>query len=200
MPGYPVPCCDRLCAGPQYSMLVAGAEAVIGQGSLWKGQCSTTFRPAFPGSDGRQTHGVLASPCGRTKTCGTGEGGWPVSVYCSGPDGPLHLSDQVGPVASLPCCESWRRCGCASGLVTATVRRKQCPRRWAPSSRSKFFALPVLHAVAAAARCGPPDPRRSDHNKDAMGATLATRKEYTSWPISAPSPQRKTASPAPCAP
>ncbi len=39
------------------------------------------------------------------------------------------------------------------------------------------FRLQVLHCVAAAARCRQPVPRLTDHNKDAMGATLPTRKE-----------------------
>lgn len=35
----------------------------------------------------------------------------------------------------------------------------------------------VLHAVATAARCGPPIPRRPDHNKDALARSCSTRKE-----------------------
>jgi hypothetical protein len=48
-----------------------------------------------------------------------------------------------------------------------------------------FLAQQILWAsrsftcVAAAARCGSPDPRQPDHNKDAMGATLLTRMEKT---------------------
>ncbi len=32
--------------------------------------------------------------------------------------------------------------------------------------------LPALHVRFGRKRCGPPDPRRTDHNKDAMVATL----------------------------
>lgn len=35
----------------------------------------------------------------------------------------------------------------------------------------------VLHCVAAAARCGPPIPRRPVHNKDALARPCSTRKE-----------------------
>jgi hypothetical protein len=35
----------------------------------------------------------------------------------------------------------------------------------------------VLHAAATAARCGPPIPRRPDHNKDALARSCSTRKE-----------------------
>ncbi len=35
----------------------------------------------------------------------------------------------------------------------------------------------VLHGVATAARCGPPIPRRPDHNKDALARSCSTRKE-----------------------
>lgn len=35
----------------------------------------------------------------------------------------------------------------------------------------------VLHAVATAARCGQPSPRRPDHNKDALARSCSTRKE-----------------------
>lgn len=41
-----------------------------------------------------------------------------------------------------------------------------------------------------------PGLRRTDHNKDALARPCSTRKEKTSWLTSAPSPQRKTASPA----
>ena len=39
------------------------------------------------------------------------------------------------------------------------------------------FRFQVLHAVATAARCGPPIPRRPDHNKDALARSCSTRKE-----------------------
>lgn len=58
--------------------------------------------------------------------------------------------------------------------MVATVRRKQFPLRCADSSPANSVRLPVLHAVAAAARCGQPVHRLPDHNKDAMGATLVT--------------------------
>lgn len=35
----------------------------------------------------------------------------------------------------------------------------------------------ILHGVATAARCGPPIPRRPDHNKDALARSCSTRKE-----------------------
>ena len=47
------------------------------------------------------------------------------------------------------CRESWRGHGFASGLFAATVRPKQFPRRYAPSSRNKFFVL-----TGPSLRCG----------------------------------------------
>ena len=83
----------------------------------------------------------------------------------------------VRPKASLSRCESWRGRGCASGFMAATVRRKQFPLCCADSSRGKFFSPPGSPLRCDRKRCRPPVPRRPDHNKDAMGATLPTRKE-----------------------
>jgi len=78
----------------------------------------------------------------------------------------------VRPKASLCRCESWRWPSCASGFMTATVRRKQFPLRWAHSSRGKLFAPSGSSLRCDRKRCSQPVPRRSDHNKDAMGANL----------------------------
>ncbi len=78
----------------------------------------------------------------------------------------------VRPKASLCRCESWRWPGCASGFLTATVRRKQFPLRWAHSSRDKLFASSGSSLRCDRKRCSQSVPRRSDHNKDAMGANL----------------------------
>lgn len=78
----------------------------------------------------------------------------------------------VRPKASLCCCESWRWRGCASGFMAATVRRKQFPLRYAHSSRDKFFSPPGSPLRCARKQCSQPFLRRSDHNKDAMGANL----------------------------
>ena len=61
---------------------------------------------------------------------------------------------------------------------------------------TNFLFLPVLHCVAAAARCSPPDPRSSDHRQGRDGRDLAPPKGDSSWQTSAPSPHRTTASPA----
>ena len=76
------------------------------------------------------------------------------------------------PKASLGCCESWRGRGCASGFMAATVRRKQFPLCCADSSRDKFFSPSGSPLRCDRKRCSQPVPRRSDHNKDAMGANL----------------------------
>src|SRR5690242_20374233 len=60
--------------------------------------------------------------------------------------------------------------------MVATLQRKQFPRRCAASRAANSFRFRVLHGVAPAARCGPPIPRRTAHNKDAMGATLFNPK------------------------
>ena len=56
--------------------------------------------------------------------------------------------------------------------MAATFQRKQFPLRCAHSSRDKFFSLPGAPLRCARKRCSQPVPRRSDHNKDAMGANL----------------------------
>jgi uncharacterized protein (DUF736 family) len=60
--------------------------------------------------------------------------------------------------------------------MAATVRRKQFPRRYAASSRSKFFSPPGSPLRFDRKRCSQPVPRRPDHNKDAMGANLVQPK------------------------
>lgn len=42
---------------------------------------------------------------------------------------------------------------------------------------TNYFRFQVLHAVALAARCSQPIPRRPVHNKDAMARPCSTRKE-----------------------
>src|SRR5699024_11206209 len=86
------------------------------------------------------------------------------------------LFGAVWPSASLSRCESWRWRGSASGFMAATVRRKQFPLRCAHSSRDKFFAPPGSPLRCDRKRCRQPAPRRSDHNKDAMGANLVQSK------------------------
>jgi hypothetical protein len=100
-------------------------------------------------------------------------GGVPLKPSCG--DAELAMSPfgvWVRPKASLCCCESWRGHGCASDFMAATVRRKQFPLRCAHSSRAKFFSPPGAPLRCARKRCSQPVPRRSDHNKDAMGANL----------------------------
>ncbi len=94
--------------------------------------------------------------------------------------------------------------GCRVGHVSFRDRRPVRPwfvvnpgegtaSPWAswpqPSSENNFpaaarlpraansFRFQVLHAAATAARCGPPIPRRPDHNKDALARPCSTRKE-----------------------
>jgi uncharacterized protein (DUF736 family) len=60
--------------------------------------------------------------------------------------------------------------------MTASVRRKQFPRRCAASSRSKLFSPSGSPLRFDRKRCSQPVPRRPDHNKDAMGANLVQPK------------------------
>lgn len=99
-------------------------------------------------------------------------GSEPVQRSCGDAESALSPFEAVRPKASLSCCESWRWHGCASGFMAATVRRKQFPRRCAASSRSKFFSPPGSPLRCDRKRCSQPVSRRSDHNKDAMGANL----------------------------
>ena len=74
----------------------------------------------------------------------------------------------VRPKASLCCCESWRWrglhvCNLPAQIISPPLRG---------SSRDKLFGLPGAPLRCARKRCGPPVPRRPDHNKDAMGANL----------------------------
>src|SRR3546814_16814775 len=56
------------------------------------------------------------------------------------------------------------------------ARRKHFPRRYAASSRSKFFSPPGSPLRCDRKRCSQPVPRRPDHNKDAMSANLVQPK------------------------
>ena len=89
---------------------------------------------------------------------------------------PYLLSGQAARV-SLACRESWRGHGFALGFMVATFQRKQFPRRCAASSRGKFFSLSGSPLRFDRKRCGPPIPRRPDHNKDALARPCSTRKE-----------------------
>jgi uncharacterized protein (DUF736 family) len=60
--------------------------------------------------------------------------------------------------------------------MAATFQPKQFPRRCAASSRSKLFAPAGPPLRLGRKRCSQPGPRGSDHNKDAMGATLGNPK------------------------
>ncbi|WP_246128846.1 ParB/RepB/Spo0J family partition protein [Zoogloea oleivorans] len=60
--------------------------------------------------------------------------------------------------------------------------------------------LPVLHCVATASGAARPSPAGRITTRTRWARTLFNRKEKTSWPTSAPSPQTKMASPARCAP
>ena len=107
--------------------------------------------------------------------------GEPEQPSCGDADSAPSPFGAVRPKASLSCRESWRWRGCASGLMAATVQRKQfpllchCVRRIPRGTNS--FRFQVLHGVATAARCGPPIPRRPDHNKDALARPCSARKE-----------------------
>ncbi|WP_228738345.1 MFS transporter [Xanthomonas euvesicatoria] len=117
--------------------------------------------------------------------------------------------------------------GCRVGQVSIRDRRPVRPwlvvnpgegtaAPWAswpqPSSANNFPAaarLPraanslrfqVLHYVATASGAASPSPAGRITTRTRWARTLFNRKEKTSWPTSAPSPQTKTASPARCAP
>src|SRR5690625_3047300 len=60
--------------------------------------------------------------------------------------------------------------------MAATVQRKQFPLRCAHSSRDKSLAPAGPPLCCGRKRCRQPVPRRSDHNKDAMGANLVQPK------------------------
>ena len=126
--------------------------------------------------------------------------GGPVQPSCGDAESAPSPFGAVRPKASLCCCESWRWRGCASGFMAATVQRKQfpllchCVRRIPRGTNS--FRLTALHCVSTASGAAHPSPVGRITTRTRWARTLFHRKEKSSRPTSAPSPQTKTASPA----
>lgn len=103
----------------------------------------------------RCSRGVLA--CRRVVDLARVRGGEPEKPSGGDAEPAISPFGAVRPNASLSRCESWRGHGCASGFMAATVRRKQFPRRYAASSRSKFFSPPGSPLRCDRKRCSPLD-------------------------------------------
>jgi hypothetical protein len=174
--GYAPACCDRLCQSVPSSTLAVRRLYVTKDGS-------PTRRPTS----------LMELPCHASSTS-------PQAVA----RGVLALSLVVGLARVRARADEAGTRGCRVGHVSFRDRRPVRPwfvvnpgegtaSPWAswsqPSSENNFpaaarlpraansFRFQVLHAVATAARCGPPIPRRPDHNKDALARPCLTRKE-----------------------
>lgn len=174
--GYAPACCGRLCQGVPSSTLAVRRLYVTKDGSPTRRPTSLMELPRHASSTSPQAaaRGVLACR-------------WHVGL--------ARVRARAGEVVAR---------GCRVGHVSFRDRRPVRPwfvvnpgegtaSPWAswpqPSSENNFpaaarlprgtncFRFQVLHAVAPAARCGPPIPRRSDHNKDALARPCSTRKE-----------------------
>ena len=172
---YAPTCCGRLCESVPSSTLTVRRLYVTKDGS-------PTRRPASPYGTSTPRLKHVAASCGKGRSHLV-VGGWPCSRQgasrCSRragmPSRPCLHSGQAT-CTSLVCCESWRGHGCALGFMAATFQRKQFPRRCAASSRDKLFALPGSPLRCDRKRCGPPVPRRPDHNKDALARPWFTER------------------------
>ena len=173
--GYAPACCRRLCESVPSSTLTVRRLYVTKDGS-------PTRRPASPYGTSTPRLKHVAASCGKGRSHLV-VGGWPCprqgASRCSRragmPSRPCLHSGQAA-CTSLVCCESWRGHGCALGFMAATFQRKQFPRRYAASSRDKLFALPGSPLRCDRKRCGPPVPRRPDHNKDALARPWFTER------------------------
>ena len=128
---------------------------------------ATPQHVAASGDKGRSRFVVEGWPCPRQ---GTGR----CSRHAGSRVGHFSIRDRAAP-ASLSCCESWRWRGC--GLHGRNLAAKTI----SPALRA-FLAGQILFASRFSTSfrpqaVRPAHPRRPDHNKDAMGATLFNRKE-----------------------
>lgn len=140
----------RVCAAPRRAGLCEGApSSTLSLRSLRPYDAGVTDAPpALPRSSAPRRGQAATISCKRgvpACRCGAGlgrvRGRASKAVLRKSRVGPLSIRES-STRASLACRESWRGRGCASSLMVATVRRKQFPRRYAPSSRGKFFAPP----------------------------------------------------------
>ncbi len=193
--GYAPACCRRLHESVPSSTLAVRRLYVTKDGS-------PTHRPALqwsfhttPHARGRLQRQGRLRPCRRVLSLPV-SGHRPVKPSRGDAESAMSPFGSGRPVR--PCVVVNPGGGWASWPQPSSENNFPCAARIPRGTNS--FRFQVLHVVATAARCGQPIPRRTDHNKDALARPCSTRKEKSSWLTSAPSPQRKTASPASSAP
>lgn len=118
--------------------------------------------------------GISARRCGRTSPCRHVRALAEIADVQGMPRRSSHMSERSSH-ASLTCRESWL------GIAALRAARLQ------PSGPNNFpgathlpratnsVGLPVLHCVAAAARCSPSDPCRTDHRQGRSGRPCKPR-------------------------
>lgn len=169
-------CCGGLCESVPSPTLAVRRQHVTKDGS-------PTYPPGFAygASTTRLKH--EAASCGR----GVSAWRWSIGLAASGykPVKPSRgdVESAMSPFGSGRPVRPWSVVNPGEGTAAPWASWPQ------PSSANNFPAaarLPreanclrfqVLHGVATAARCGPPNPRRPDHNKDALARSCSTRKE-----------------------
>lgn len=177
--GYAPACCGRLCPSVPSPTLVVRRLPVTKDGSRTTRPAPLMELPRHASSMSSQVVGKGRSRLSSERGPCPRQGASRCSRHAEMPSRPCLRSGQAAR-ASLACRESSRGRGCALGFMAATFQRKQFSRRCAASSRDKFFSLPGSPLRCDRKRCGPPIPRRPDHNKDALARPCSTRKEKTS--------------------
>jgi len=155
---------------------VARKRAVLDAG----GQCSACHEGRFtdipPGLAGFACRAWEPAAAGSPGRCPAVVGGGlagvrgvPAQPSCGDAESAMSpCGVRVRPKASLSRCESWRW----RGLHVCNLPDQIISPPLCGSSRDKLLDLPGAPLRCARKRCSQPFPRRTDRNKDAMGATL----------------------------
>lgn len=174
--GYAQACCGRLCKSVPSTTLAIRRLYVTKDGSPTHAPALLMELPRHASSWVPQAAAGALPPCR-----------WGVGLAASGHKpvkpsrGDVELA--MSPFGSGRPVRPWSVVNPGEGTAAPWASWPQ------PSSANNFPAaarlprgtnslrLQVLHAAATAARCGPPIPRRPDHNKDALARSCSTRKE-----------------------
>jgi hypothetical protein len=174
--GYAPTCCGRLCKSVPSSTLVVRRLVVAKDGSPTRAQPRLMELPRHATSTSPQAaaKGVLARRWGVglarvraragkavTRGCRVSH----ISIRDRRPVRPWLVVNPGGGAAAP--WASWPQPSSANNFPAAA----RLPRA------ANSLRFQVLHAVATAARCGQPIPRRPAHNKDALARPCSTRKE-----------------------
>ena len=167
-PGLAAAGCANACRLRRWRFVACVSRRTVHGYAAWP--CEGASSPRI--QHGR-LHGMGCVPTDRWGMTLPGAGGMPLTPSCGDATGwPWLLPDVGRPRASLCCRESWRWCGLHACNLPAQIISPALSLRSAHSSRDKLFGLPGAPLRCARKRCSQPALRRSDHNKDAMGANL----------------------------